>query len=100
MEGKQEIDESIFACSRVFVDDYDQAINAGETEIPIKKGVISKQDIVSEMGDVISGNVAGRLSDNDITIFDSTGIALQDLIVANLALHKASEKGVGKIVEL
>lgn len=100
MEGKQEIDENIFSTARVYVDDMDQAVNVGETELPIKKGVISKEDIIAEIGDVISGKAIGRTSDDDVTIYDTTGIALQDLMVSKLALEIAEAKGLGVEVEL
>ncbi|MCD6472477.1 ornithine cyclodeaminase family protein [Candidatus Aerophobetes bacterium] len=100
MEGKQEINENIFSIARVFADDINQIIKVGEAEIPIKKGIITREDIVAEIGEVISGKVAGRVSEGDITIFDSTGIALQDLVTASLALKVAKEKDLGIIVEL
>jgi ornithine cyclodeaminase/alanine dehydrogenase len=100
MEGKQEIDENIFPSARIFVDDIAQAINVGECEVPVRKGVITKEDIIGEIGRLIMGNIPGRLDDDDITIFDSTGIALQDLITAELVIRKAEEKGLGEAVEL
>ena len=100
LPGKQEIDEKIFARARVFVDDYAQAINVGECEIPFKKGVISKDSITGEIGEVINGDKKGRCDDGDITIFDSTGIALQDLMTAGRALKIAREKNIGSVVEL
>jgi len=100
MAGKQEIDENLFTTARVFVDDVTQAINVGETKIAFHKGLISKDDIIAEMGSVILGRTPGRLSDQDITIYDSTGIALQDLITADYILKKAEEKGIGSVVQL
>ena len=100
MEGKQEIDENIFNIARVYVDDYTQAANVGETEIPIKKGVITKKDIIGEIGDVIMGKAAGRKNDHDITLYDTTGIALQDLMTSKLVLDMAEKKGLGVEVEL
>jgi len=100
MEGKQEIDENIFSKARIFVDDFEQASNVGETETPIKKGIIKKEDIAGEIGEVIMGTKSGRLSDDEITIFDSTGIAHQDLLTATYAIKIAKEKGLGTIVEL
>ncbi|MFP3513672.1 ornithine cyclodeaminase family protein, partial [Peribacillus sp. SIMBA_075] len=82
MEGKQEIDERLFAAGRVFVDDVGQAVRVGETEVPIKKGVITESDIAAEIGNVILGRAAGRKTAEEITIFDSTGIAIQDLLTA------------------
>ena len=100
MEGKQEIDENIFSKAHIFVDDLEQASNVGETEIPIKKGVIKKEDIAGEIGEIIMGTKPGRLSDDEITIFDSTGIAHQDLLTATYAIKIAKEKGWGTTVEL
>lgn len=99
MSGKQEIDERIFGIARVFVDDHNQAKNVGETEIPAKKGII-KDDNISEIGDLIIGKLSGRVDENDITIFDSTGIALQDLMVSKLALDTAKAKNLGEEVML
>jgi ornithine cyclodeaminase/alanine dehydrogenase len=100
MEGKQEIDENIFASARVYVDDMNQAVNVGETELPIKKGVILKEDIIAEIGDVILRKAVGRTTADDITIYDTTGIALQDLMTSKLALDIAEAKGLGVEIEL
>jgi ornithine cyclodeaminase/alanine dehydrogenase len=100
MSGKQETDENIFARARVFADDITQAVSVGECEIPIKKGVITKEAIIGEIGEVIAGLKEGRTSDGDVTIFDSTGIALQDLMIAGRALKMAEEKNIGTVVEL
>lgn len=100
MEGKQEIDENLFVDTKVFVDDVDQAINVGETEIPYKKGLIAENQIKAEIGSVILNKENGRTSNEDITIFDSTGISLQDLITANYLLEKAAEKEVGLLTTL
>lgn len=100
MEGKQEIHEAIFAAGRVFVDDVEQAVNVGETEIPVKSGAITKEDIIAEIGDVMIGQAQGRVSDKDITVYDTTGIALQDLLTSKLVLDIAEEKGLGTVVEI
>ncbi|MET3291604.1 ornithine cyclodeaminase family protein [Brevibacillus fluminis] len=100
MEGKQEIDEQLFASARVFVDDVTQAVNVGETKVAVKKGLLAKEEIVAEIGSVILGKTPGRLSDQDITIYDSTGIALQDLITADYVLAQAQEKGIGTVATL
>ena len=100
MSGKQEIDEALFGMARVFTDDIAQSISVGESEIAIKNGVISKEDIISEIGAVINGEVIGRQSNTDITIYDSTGIALQDLITANYAIDKAVKTDMGTVFTL
>ncbi|WP_240033635.1 ornithine cyclodeaminase family protein [Lysinibacillus composti] len=100
MKGKQEIDEELFTHARIFVDDIDQSFDVGESEIPYLKGKFTKQDVIAEIGEVILGNGKGRLSDSDITIYDSTGISLQDLITANHILKIAKEKNVGQLADL
>jgi len=95
MSGKQEIDEELFAIARVYTDDIIQSTNVGEAETAVKKGIIKPEDIISEIGAVITGDVKGRLTDEDITIYDSTGIALQDLITADYAIKKAEKLGIG-----
>ncbi|CAH2214538.1 ornithine cyclodeaminase family protein [Tepidibacter aestuarii] len=100
MNGKQEIDENILACARVYVDDMNQALDVGEIEIGIKNNTISKEDIICEIGDVIIGKKKGRLSEDDITVYDTTGIALQDLMTSKIVLDAAKEKNLGVEVDL
>lgn len=100
MGGKQELDGKILANARVFTDDIEQSVNVGECELPINQGIITKKDIIGEIGLVISGELKGRTSEKDITVFDSTGIALQDLIVSKETVDMAKQQGIGTIVEL
>ena len=99
MEGKQELDTQLYQNARAFADDLDQASGVGETQNPIKDNIIKKGD-VTEIGDVIVQKAAGRQNTNEITIFDSTGIALQDLEAANLALQRAKRFNAGVVVDL
>ncbi|WP_432663105.1 ornithine cyclodeaminase family protein [Wukongibacter baidiensis] len=96
MEGKQEIDENIFSDAKIVVDDMHQATSIGETEVPIKKGVISPEDIHSEIGNIILGEQPARTSEDEITVFDTTGLALQDLIVAKHLLDLAEKDNLPK----
>ncbi|MDL2294039.1 ornithine cyclodeaminase family protein [Ruminococcaceae bacterium OttesenSCG-928-D13] len=100
MSGKEEIDPAIFAGARVFCDDIPQCVNVGEVEIPVATGVIKKEDIAGEIGEVVLGTTPGRQSAEQITIFDATGTALLDLLTANLALKAAKEQGLGSTVNL
>lgn len=100
MSGKQEIDGAIFQQARLFVDDRKQAAAVGETEMPIKQGLIDETAIQGEIGEVILQRVAGRISEEDITIYDTTGIALQDLAVTKLVLDTAQKAEVGQVVDL
>lgn len=100
MSGKEEIDPEIFRGARVFVDDIPQCLNVGEIEIPVKKGVIKEADIAGEIGDILAGKAEGRQNDDQITIFDATGVALLDLATALLALKEAEKKNIGQTAEL
>lgn len=82
MKGKQEIDPLLLADARVYVDDMFQCLSYGECEKAINDSIISKHDIIGEIGDLVSGEIQGRTSSKDITIFDSTGLAILDLAVA------------------
>ena len=87
MEGKEEIDPEIFRGARVFGDDLNQCKAVGEMEIPLKKGMIGEEELGGEIGQVLTGEVAGRTSDDQITIFDATGLSALDLITAKIALE-------------
>lgn len=100
MIGKIEIEPANFRQARIFTDDKKQCIEIGEVEIPIKKGVIGKDDILGDIGQVLSGQIPGRISAEDITIFDATGIAILDLITAKIAIELATEKGLGTRIEI
>lgn len=91
LPGKQELDEKLFQRAKVFVDDIGQASKVGEIQTAIRVGLLQEEDI-TEIGAVINQNEKDRLSNQDITIFDSTGIALQDLSVADYILKIAEKK--------
>lgn len=100
MSGKEELDPYIFADARVFTDDTDQCINVGEIEIPVARGILKREDIAGEIGDILIKKTIGRENDRQITVFDTTGTALLDLLTGKLALDAASEKGIGSTVKL
>lgn len=81
------------------MDDMEHCIEAGEVEIPVKKGIVKEADI-NEIGNLILGNCKGRTSEDDITIYDPAGMALLDIAAANVALTLANEKNLGTVVEL
>ena len=81
-EGKQELSASILKKAVLVIDDWTQASHSGEINVPLHMGEITKDDIDSELGEIIIGKKDGRRSENDITVFDSTGLALQDIVTA------------------
>ena len=100
MSGKQEIDPHILARARIFVDDLPQTLEVGEIELAVQSHIIKKEDVIAEIGEVLAGMALGRTSEKDITVFDSTGIALQDLAAAKAALDVAEAQNVGCIAPL
>ncbi|MCX9085744.1 MAG: alanine dehydrogenase [Candidatus Methanoperedens sp.] len=93
--GKEELDPRILNRARVVVDDISQASHSGEINIPFSNGSFSEKDIYCELGEVITGNKKARTRDSDITVFDSTGLAIQDVATANMVYLKALKANMG-----
>jgi alanine dehydrogenase len=98
--GKQELDPAILTRAKVVVDNWEQASHSGEINVPLAKNLITRQDIWAELGEIVAGKKMGRVSQDEITVFDSTGLAVQDAVTANLAYQKAFEAKVGQYVEV
>jgi alanine dehydrogenase len=99
-EGKQELESSILKKACVVVDDIRQATKAGEINVPITKGSYTQHEVYGTLGELITGSKVGRIDDKQITIFDSTGVAIEDIAVAHLLYTRAREKSVGLNVDL
>ncbi|MBY2910057.1 ornithine cyclodeaminase family protein [Rhizobium leguminosarum] len=97
--GKQELDPELFRNAKIFVDSLSQCTEKGETWHPLNKSIITKDDIHGEIGEVLLGRKPGRESDNEITIFDSTGMAIQDNTTANKIYQNAIANNVGAFFE-
>jgi alanine dehydrogenase len=92
-KGKQEVDAHLVAAATVFTDEVAQSITIGETQHAIAQGLVKEGDI-TPIGEVINGTHKGRTSDDEITLFDGTGVGLQDLAVAAVAARVAAERGL------
>jgi alanine dehydrogenase len=88
--GKAEVAIAEIARARLFCDDWEQASHGGELTGAVAAGVVSRAD-VTDLGAVLTGSAEGRRNDDDITLFDSTGLAIQDLAVAKAAFEKSTE---------
>ncbi|MDB5555699.1 MAG: ornithine cyclodeaminase [Rhizobium sp.] len=97
--GKQELDPQLVASAVLFVDEATQSLSIGELQHAFGLHMIEAEDIRGSIGEVIAGMVDGRTSDHEITVFDGTGVALQDLVVADLAVKRARERGLGVDVD-
>jgi ornithine cyclodeaminase/alanine dehydrogenase-like protein (mu-crystallin family) len=88
--GKAEIAVEELVRTHVFCDDWEQASHNGELVQAVETGSLAR-DQVTELGDVLAGEAEGRRSLDDITSFDSTGLAIQDLAIALAALEQRDE---------
>ena len=77
------------------MDDIRQCRTDGEINVPLQQGLLVEADIVGEIGEVVAGKKEGRTSDDEVTVFDSTGIALQDSATIPLEYERAVAAGVG-----
>lgn len=99
MAGKNEWDPAIFGRAKVVNDSIAQCVARGETRNAIINGVIREEDIYGEIGTILSGRLPGRENDEEITIFDTTGMAIQDNVTAVRVYQAALEKGIGQYFE-
>ncbi len=91
--GKQELEPSILKEAIVVIDDLEQASHSGEINVPIQKGMYSISEIYGTLPEVVAGKKKGRTDSKAITVFDSTGIAVEDIAVAKLLFEKARQAG-------
>jgi alanine dehydrogenase len=92
-KGKQEVEAALLARATVFTDEVAQSVSIGEAQHAIADSLINESDIV-QIGAVINGAHPGRSSDEEITLFDGTGVGLQDLAVASSVVDLAIEQGI------
>jgi ornithine cyclodeaminase len=98
-KGKQEVDPALVAAATVFADEVAQSITIGEAQHAVTRGLIAEADI-TPLGRVINGDHPGRTSEAEITLFDGTGVGLQDLAAASVAMARAVESGQARMLEL
>jgi ornithine cyclodeaminase/alanine dehydrogenase-like protein (mu-crystallin family) len=97
---KQEIEADLLASATLVVDILEQCAEIGELHHALAAGVMSRTEVHAELGDVVSGRKPGRTSDDEITVFDSSGTALQDVAAAVTVYEKALARGRGTEVKL
>ncbi len=96
----QELAPGLFSGARLFVDHVPATIEeAGGVIAAVKQGIVRQEDLV-ELGRILDGKLPGRRGQEDITVFKSVGLAVQDLCAAEAALQRADELGLGTSVEL
>jgi ornithine cyclodeaminase len=96
----RELDSNAVAGARVFVDSLEGALLAGDLCVPLEEGRIAPHHVVGEIGEVLAGTKPGRLSDEDVTVYKSVGIAVQDVAAALFVFANARRSGRGVEVQL
>jgi len=96
---KQEIDPALLSSAKVVADSLEQVCSIGDTQHAIAKGLMRKEDVYAALSEVITGTKAGRISETDIIVFDSTGVAIEDAAAATVVYEKALITGVGNYFE-
>jgi alanine dehydrogenase len=99
--GKQELDPQIMArASKIVVDSLEQCRKIGEIQHALSQGLIDESSIHAEIGEIINGNKSGRETEEEITLFDSTGLSAQDIAASKIVYEAAKKKGLGKRINL
>lgn len=98
--GKHELADEILLDATIVIDNYEQCTHSGEINVPWSEGVLDDTDIHAELGEVVIGAVEGRSSAEEITVFDSTGLAIQDVATAHVVYEAAIERDNGTPFEL
>lgn len=86
--GKQELEIELLKHARVVIDNWEQSSHAGEINVAVSKNIINREDIYADIGEIVTGKKAGRENPDQITTFDSTGLAIQDIYSACM-IYKA-----------
>lgn len=95
-EEKQELEPALLSTSRIVTDISEQSATIGELHHALKEGIVSRGDVHAELGEIVAGKKLGRTNDNEIIVFDSTGIALQDVVSASIVYERAlTAPGIG-----
>ena len=97
--GKQEVEPLLLSRARVFTDEVAQSISIGEAQHAVAQGLLDAQTIIP-LGDVLIGRHPGRGDAQEITLFDGTGVGLQDLAVAAVAVARAQDRGMGSTISV
>jgi alanine dehydrogenase len=98
--GKQEINPEILKQAKVVVDDWTQASHSGEINVPVSQKQMTKRDVHALLGDIVAGKKRGRTSSKEITLFDATGLAIEDISCADIVYKAFKNKRNIKDIKL
>ncbi|RKD93535.1 ornithine cyclodeaminase family protein [Halopiger aswanensis] len=93
--GKHELADDLLQAARIVIDDHEQCTHSGEINVPYSEGVLTDEDIYAEIGELVVGAKDGRTDETGVTVFDSTGLAIQDVAAARVVYENASDADDG-----
>ena len=94
--GKQELAPAILSAAKIVVDDWAQASHSGEINVALARGELNPEQIYGSLGDIVAGKKPGRVGPEEITVFDSTGLIIQDLALGLAVYRRAQARGLGE----
>lgn len=98
--GKQEINPAILKQAKVVIDDWAQASHSGEINVPVSKKQLTKKGVHAQLGDIVAGKKRGRISSRELTLFDATGLAIQDIACADIVYRALRNRRGIKSIKL
>jgi len=96
----QELDPVVLEKAKVGGADSEHASYSSEISVPFSRGLFDLKDVWGSLGEIVAGFKRGRVSDDEVTVFASIGLAVQDAATANIAYKKAVAHGLGQMIEL
>ncbi len=93
--GKHELTDALLQSATVVIDDHEQCTHSGEINVPYADGVLTDEDIHAEIGELVVGKKPGRTDETGVSVFDSTGLAIQDVAAAHVVYENARDRGDG-----
>lgn len=99
-EGKHELTDQLLLDSTLVIDDFEQTTHSGEINVPWKEGILTREDIHAALGEIVVGKTTGRTAETGISVFDSTGLAIQDVATAHVVYEHAKENNNGSPFDL
>lgn len=94
-EGKHELADEVLLDAKLVIDDHAQTTHSGEINVPYSEGTLTDEDIHAAIGEIVVGDRSGRTPEDGITVFDSTGLAIQDVAAAHVVYEHAAENDNG-----
>jgi len=98
-EHKQEIDPALIASAKVVADSLEQSCAIGEVHHAIADGLMRKEDVYAELCEIVAGQKTGRVADDEIVVFDSTGVAIEDAVAAVAVYERALANDIGTVFD-